>query len=927
MRANLPPIGSKLPLPVALGNLDGVPGPVASLSELGGGSELLVISMSTESTMSDPLRQTLVGLQEKVVPLGAAAASVSLVPSGNNRKLARKAKVEFPLLSDPGREWLGPLGTLPSGEVALAVVSMPSATVLATLDGSRMKIADMLDATVKLVSQGREALEQAASALAAKKAAAAQAAAEEANAAREAEEAAAAAAQVVAEAKAAEKREADRKAQEELEEANKRLAESLAAANSLKKTGKAAKKAKKTSVASKESKAAKLKAAQKAQKKAKATKVDLLVGEAAPADAEVAATAPVASATALAPPPPKVAPRPPPPPPPPSTQAYDASKIRNFCIIAHIDHGKSTLADRLLQATKAVADREMKDQLLDNMDIERERGITIKLQAARMEYVANDGETYVLNLIDTPGHVDFQYEVSRSLAACEGALLVVDASQGVEAQTIANAYLASELAIVPVLNKIDLQGADPDMVSEEIESTLGIDCSGAIPASAKLGLGVPDILEAIVQRIPPPSGLAAACELPLRALIFDSYYDSYRGVIVFVRVVDGALRKGERIQFAATGAEHEVLEVGTLTPGGERPAEILRAGEVGYVCCGIKSVADARVGDTILPKVSSKATPPEPLPGYREPNPVVYCGLFPVETTQYQLLRESLERLCLNDAALCFEPETSSAMGFGFRCGFLGLLHMEIVQERLEREYDLDLIVTAPSVVYKCQLNDGSEINVDSPAKLVDPEKRESISEPYVELEIFCPKEFSGTLMELCQDRRGEYVDLRFLNDKRCAIKYAIPLAEVITDFFDQMKSKSKGYASMEYSVTGYRPNDLVRLDVLINGEPALPLSAIVHRDDSHTVGKALTRKLKELIPRQQFKVPIQAAIGQKIVASSVISPMRKDVLAKCYGGDISRKKKLLQKQAKGKKRMKMMGSVNVPQEAFMAVLNLKDGS
>jgi len=518
--------------------------------------------------------------------------------------------------------------------------------------------------------------------------------------------------------------------------------------------------------------------------------------------------------------------------------------------------------------------------------------------------------------------------VSRSLAACEGALLVVDASQGVEAQTIANCYLATgqDLTIVPVLNKIDLPGADVELVSKEIESTLGLDCTNAIPASAKLGTGVLDILEAIVKRMPPPSD---TINQPLRALIFDSYYDAYRGVVVFIRVVDGVLRRGDKIRFAATGIEHEVLEVGTLTPGGERPTAQLRAGEVGYVVGGIKSVNDARVGDTITsarPAATSGALP-EPLPGYKEPVPVVYCGLFPTEPTQYQLLRESLERLCLNDAALQFEPETSSAMGFGFRCGFLGLLHMEIVQERLEREYNLDLIVTAPSVVYKVTLNDGTEVDVDSPAKLVDADKRKAIAEPYVDLEMFCPKEYSGTLMELAQERRGEYVDLKFLTEKRCAIKYSMPLAEVITDFFDEMKSKSQGYASMEYSLSGYRENDLVRLDILINGEPALPLAAIVHREASHSTGKALTSRLKELIPRQQFKVPIQAAIGAKVVASSQISPMRKDVLAKCYGGDISRKKKLLQKQAKGKARMKMMGKVNVPQEAFMAILNLKGES
>jgi len=603
---------------------------------------------------------------------------------------------------------------------------------------------------------------------------------------------------------------------------------------------------------------------------------------------------------------------------------YDPRFIRNFCIIAHIDHGKSTLADRLLQQTKTVEDREMKAQLLDSMDIERERGITIKLQAARMNYLANDGNWYVLNLIDTPGHVDFSYEVSRSLAACEGALLVVDASQGVEAQTIANVYLAleNELEIVPVLNKIDLPGADVDNCAQEVESTIGLDCTDAIPASAKSGIGVPEILEAIVKRVPPPT---PTIDEPLRALIFDSYYDPYRGVVVFIRLVDGEMRKGDKVRFVASGCEYDVLEVGTLAPGREQPTEVLRAGEVGYMHGAIKSVNDARVGDTMVNARAAESADLQPLPGYQEPVPVVYCGLFPTDTTQYQLLRESLEKLQLNDAALCFEPETSSAMGFGFRCGFLGLLHMEIVQERLEREYDLDLIVTAPSVVYKCVMNDGETVNVDSPAKLADSTERQEVQEPYVQMEIFCPKEYSGTLMELAQTRRGEYKDMKFLTERRVSIKYDLPLAEVITDFFDVMKSRSKGYASMEYSVTGYRTNDLVRLDILINGELAPPLANIVHRDASHYVGKALTRKLKELIPRQNFKVPLQAAIGQKIVASSAISPMRKDVLAKCYGGDITRKKKLLEKQKKGKKRMKAIGKVNVPQEAFMAVLNLKD--
>jgi len=601
---------------------------------------------------------------------------------------------------------------------------------------------------------------------------------------------------------------------------------------------------------------------------------------------------------------------------------YDPSRIRNFCIIAHIDHGKSTLADRLLENTQSVTSREMKSQLLDNMDLERERGITIKLQAARMDYIAKDGKKYVLNLIDTPGHVDFTYEVSRSLQACEGALLVVDASQGVEAQTIANVFLAleSNLEIIPVLNKIDLPGADVVSCAADIEDTIGLDCTDAIPASAKAGIGISEILEAVVERVPPP---LPTVDEPLRALVFDSYYDPYRGVVVFIRVVDGTLKKGDKVHFSASGMDYECLEVGVLTANGQRKTDVLRSGEVGYMQGGIKAVDHARVGDTITIAGSDAL----PLPGYQEPVPMVYCGLFPVETTQYQLLRESLERLKLNDAALRWEPESSSAMGFGFRVGFLGLLHMEIVQERLEREYDLDLIVTAPSVVYQVRLNDGSVVEVDSPAKLVDTDKRQSISEPYVDMEIFAPKEFSGTLMELAQGRRGIYKDLKFVNENRFSLKYEIPLAEVITDFFDELKSRSRGYASMEYKVIGFRENDLVRLDIMINGEPAPPLACIVHRDAAHSIGKGMTRKLRELIPRQQFKVPIQAAIGQKIVASSVISPMRKDVLAKCYGGDITRKKKLLSKQAKGKKRMKAIGKVNVPQEAFMAVLNLKEGN
>jgi GTP-binding protein LepA len=594
------------------------------------------------------------------------------------------------------------------------------------------------------------------------------------------------------------------------------------------------------------------------------------------------------------------------------------SRIRNFCIIAHIDHGKSTLADRLLQETGTVAARDMQEQFLDNMDLERERGITIKLQAARMEYKAADGDTYILNLIDTPGHVDFSYEVSRSLQACEGALLVVDASQGVEAQTLANVYLAIEnnLEIIPVLNKIDLPGADAERISEEIEAIIGLDCSDAIPCSAKTGLGVPQILQAVVDRISAPQDRG---NQPLRALIFDSYYDPYRGVIVYFRVISGTISRRDKVLLMASGKTYELDEVGVMAPD-QRQVGSLHAGEVGYLAASIKAVADARVGDTI----TLAANPaPEPLPGYTEAKPMVFCGLFPTDADQYPDLREALDKLQLSDAALKYEPETSSAMGFGFRCGFLGLLHMEIVQERLEREYDLDLIVTAPSVIYRVNMIDGSTMMVDNPAVLPDPQKRESIEEPYVKLEIYSPNTYNGTLMELCQERRGEFIDMKYITTERVTLHYEMPLAEVVTDFFDQMKSRTKGYASMEYHLIGYRKNELVRLDVLINAEKADPLTTIVHRDKAYNVGKGLVEKLKELIPRQQFKIPIQAAIGSRVIASESISAMRKDVLAKCYGGDISRKKKLLQKQAKGKKRMKAMGKVEVPQEAFMAVLKL----
>jgi len=596
------------------------------------------------------------------------------------------------------------------------------------------------------------------------------------------------------------------------------------------------------------------------------------------------------------------------------------SRLRNFCIIAHIDHGKSTLADRLLQDTGTVSSRDMQEQFLDNMDLERERGITIKLQAARMNYKADDGEEYVLNLIDTPGHVDFSYEVSRSLQACEGALLVVDASQGVEAQTLANVYLALEndLEIIPVLNKVDLPGADPEKIKNEIESIIGLDTSNAIECSAKTGLGVKDILQAVVDRIPSPKDNA---DQATKALIFDSYYDPYRGVIVYFRIMSGGISKKDKVLLMASKKSYELDEIGVMAPD-QVKVNSLHAGEVGYLAASIKAVADARVGDTIT---LQDRPAEEALPGYTEAKPMVFCGLFPTDADQYPDLREALDKLQLSDAALKYEPETSSAMGFGFRCGFLGLLHMEIVQERLEREYDLDLIVTAPSVIYKVNMIDGEVLMIDNPATLPDPQKRETIEEPYVRMEIYAPNDYNGTLMGLCQDRRGDFIDMKYITTDRVTLIYEIPLAEVVTDFFDQMKSRTKGYASMEYHLIGYRENDLVRLDVLINSERADPLTTIVHKDNAYGVGKGLVEKLKELIPKQQFKIPLQASIGSRIIASEGISALRKDVLSKCYGGDISRKKKLLKKQAKGKKRMKSMGKVDVPQEAFMAVLKLNN--
>lgn len=620
-------------------------------------------------------------------------------------------------------------------------------------------------------------------------------------------------------------------------------------------------------------------------------------------------------------------------------KGFSSDRIRNFSIIAHIDHGKSTLADRLLQSTQTVADRDMQAQLLDNMDLERERGITIKLQAARVLYrCKEDGEVYVLNLIDTPGHVDFSYEVSRSLAACEGALLVVDASQGIEAQTLANVYLALEndLEIIPILNKIDLPAADPDRVAQEIEDTIGLDCSNIVAASAKSGIGIDDILENIVKYVPPPKPDTGG---PFRALIFDSLFDAYRGVIVFFRVVDGAVKKGDKVRFLNSKAEHDVTEVGIMQPN-QVPVDLLRAGEVGYICGSIKDVLDARVGDTITLSSEYKAAlaaqtdeaikaeefPIMPLPGYSESIPMVFCGVFPVDADQYENLRDALGKMRLNDAAITYEPETSGAMGFGFRCGFLGLLHMDVVRERLEREYDLDLITTAPSVVYQITKGEGDKMTteiVDAPSKMPEIMRDMKVLEPYVKVEILTPSEYNGQVIELGQERRGILLDIKYLTPTRSTIIYEIPLAEVITDMFDQLKSRTQGYASMEYQLIEYRPGDLVRLDVKINYEDASPLATIVHVDAAQTVGRRLVAALKDMIPRQMFKVPIQACIGVKIVASAVISPMRKDVLAKCYGGDISRKKKLLQKQAKGKKRMKTMGKVSVPQEAFMAVIKL----
>lgn len=594
--------------------------------------------------------------------------------------------------------------------------------------------------------------------------------------------------------------------------------------------------------------------------------------------------------------------------------------IRNFCIIAHIDHGKSTLADRILEFTGALSKREMVDQVLDNMDLERERGITIKLQSVRLDYKADDGEYYVLNLIDTPGHVDFTYEVSRSLAACEGAILVVDAAQGIEAQTLANVYLALEndLEIIPVINKIDLPSAEPERVRQELEDVIGLDGSEAILCSAKEGIGIKEILEAIVQKVPAPQGDA---EAPLRALIFDSNYDAYRGALSYVRVMEGTLRNDGRIKMMANGKVFDTTEVGVFAPH-MKQVKALYPGEVGYVAASIKNVTDTEVGDTIT---DADNPAHEPLPGYRKATPMVYCGLYPVENNQYGELKDALDKLRLNDAALLFEPETSSALGFGFRCGFLGLLHMEIVQERLEREYNLDLITTAPSVIYKITKTNDEVVYIDNPAQLPGVQEIKIFEEPFVTATIMVPTEFIGAVMEVAQDKRGVFLDMTYMTEKRVSLKYDLPLSEIVYDFFDILKTRTKGYASLDYEMNGYKEADLVKLDVLVNGELVDALSCIVHKDRAYARGRVLVTKLRGIIPRQMFEVPIQAAIGNKVIARETIKALRKSVLDKCYGGDISRKKKLLEKQKEGKKRMKQVGSVEIPQEAFMAVLQLDE--
>ncbi|EPG1083805.1 TPA_asm: elongation factor 4 [Listeria monocytogenes] len=595
-------------------------------------------------------------------------------------------------------------------------------------------------------------------------------------------------------------------------------------------------------------------------------------------------------------------------------------KIRNFSIIAHIDHGKSTLADRILEQTGALTHREMKNQLLDSMDLERERGITIKLNAVQLKYKAKDGETYIFHLIDTPGHVDFTYEVSRSLAACEGAILVVDAAQGIEAQTLANVYLAldNDLEILPVINKIDLPAADPERVREEIEDVIGLDASDAVLASAKSGIGIEDILEQIVEKVPEPSG---DVNKPLKALIFDSVFDAYRGVIANIRIMDGVVKAGDRIKMMSNGKEFEVTEVGVFSPKAT-PRDELLVGDVGYLTAAIKNVGDTRVGDTIT---LANNPAEEALDGYRKLNPMVYCGLYPIDSSKYNDLRDALEKLELNDSALQFEAETSQALGFGFRCGFLGLLHMEIIQERIEREFNIDLITTAPSVIYHVNLTDGSNIVVDNPAEMPEPGVIESVKEPYVKATVMVPNDYVGAVMELAQNKRGNFITMEYLDDIRVSIVYEIPLSEIVYDFFDQLKSSTKGYASFDYELIGYKASKLVKMDILLNAEKVDALSFIVHRDFAYERGKIIVEKLKELIPRQQFEVPIQAAIATKIVSRSTIKALRKNVLAKCYGGDVSRKRKLLEKQKEGKKRMKQIGSVEVPQEAFMAILKMDE--
>ncbi|WP_329957465.1 translation elongation factor 4 [Novisyntrophococcus fermenticellae] len=601
--------------------------------------------------------------------------------------------------------------------------------------------------------------------------------------------------------------------------------------------------------------------------------------------------------------------------------AVDQSKIRNFCIIAHIDHGKSTLADRIIEKTGLLTEREMQSQVLDNMDLERERGITIKAQAVRTIYKAKDGQEYILNMIDTPGHVDFNYEVSRSLAACDGAILVVDASQGIEAQTLANVYLAldHDLDVFPVINKIDLPGADPERVIAEIEDVIGIEAQGCPRISAKTGLNVEQVLEELVEKVPAPRGNS---ENPLQALIFDSVYDAYRGVITSCRVMEGKVRKGTKIRMMATGAVEEVVEVGYFGAGQFIPCEELSAGMVGYITASIKNVSDTRVGDTITDANRSCA---EPLPGYKKVNPMVYCGMYPADGADYQDLRDALEKLQLNDASLFYEPETSAALGFGFRCGFLGLLHLEIIQERLEREYNLDLVTTAPSVIYKVYKTDGTCIDLTNPSNLPDPSEIDYMEEPVVKAEIMVTTEFIGPIMELCQQRRGQYQGMEYMETTRAMLHYHLPLNEIIYDFFDALKSRSRGYASFDYELLGYERSDLVKLDILVNKEEVDALSFIVFSGSAYDRGRRMCEKLKEEIPRQLFEVPIQAAIGSKVIARETVRAMRKDVLAKCYGGDISRKKKLLEKQKEGKKRMRQIGNVEIPQKAFMSVLKLED--